>query len=99
MNDIVLLLSSIGGMFIILGGGVKWLLSHIDAKTLAAQKVELDARTQLSNGLNDDIRKLREVVDMMQKRESIYVRRIYQLEGFIHTQPGITIPTMEGWPP
>ena len=25
MNDIVLLLSSIGGMFIILGGGVKWL--------------------------------------------------------------------------
>lgn len=86
-------------MFIVLGGGVKWLLTLVDAKTMAAQKIESDARTLLSAGLTDDIRKLRDVVDTMQKRESLFLRRIYQLEGFIHTQPGITIPTMDGWPP
>ena len=98
-NDIVLLLSSFGGMVIILGGGVKWLLAHIDSKTLAAQQIESNARALLSDRLNEDIRVLRAEMEVLRREKAIYIRRIYQLENFIHSQPGISIPAMEGWPP
>ncbi len=98
-SDISLILAALGAFLVSIGGGVKWLLAHIDARTSEAQLVEVQARSMLSDRLNDDIRVLRADITSMRAEKAIYLRRIYQLEGFIHQQPGIEIPTMEGWPP
>lgn len=98
-SDISLVLAALGAFLVSIGGGVKWLLAHIDARTSEAQLIEVQARSMLSDRLNDDIRGLRADISLLRSEKAIYLRRIYQLEGFIHQQPGIEIPTMEGWPP
>ncbi len=95
----VLVLAALGAFLVSIGGGVKWLLAHVDARATEAQLVEVQARSMLSERLNDDIRALRTDIALLRSEKAIYLRRIYQLEGFIHSQPGISIPAMEGWPP
>lgn len=98
-SDIILILGALGTLLLSFGGGVKWLMAHVDAKTNAAQLVELQARTFMSDRFNEDIRMLRSEIAIMRSEKAIFRKRIYQLERFIHMQPGILIPDMEGWPP
>lgn len=98
-SDIILILGALGTLLISFGSGVRWLMAHVDAKTNAAQLVESQARALMSQQLHDDIRILRAEVASMRLEKAIFRKRIYQLERFIHLQPGISIPEMEGWPP
>lgn len=108
--DISTLLIAAGGFLVVLGGGGKYLLSRMDAKNEAAAirmdaknelaaKQEDAARTALSERLQVEISHLREELQKVQGANALYLRRIYQLESFIHRQPGIDIPMMDGWPP
>lgn len=98
-ESLTLLIGALGGFFVVIGGGAKWMLSHLDAKDKASALRESEARDRLSTRLNDEIALLRTDVAKLHSEKSLYMRRIYQLEYFIHTQPGVSIPTMEGWPP
>lgn len=98
-NDIQVLLGSAGAFILILSGGGKWLLTHIDALQAKSSLLESTAREALSNRLHEEIRVLRVELVESHKISRLYLRRIHQLEGFIHTQPGIDIPAMDGWPP
>jgi len=98
-SDIQILIGSVTGLFVVLAGGAKWLLSHIDARQVKSELAEAKARTELSDRLHEEIRVLRSEVASMQSEKGLYLRRIFQLERFIHAQPGINIPEMEGWPP
>ena len=97
-ENIGVLLGSFGGFLVVLGGGVKYLLHYLDAKDVVAELRESQARSELSNRLHDEINDLRKEVSKMRDKELIYLRRIYQLEIFIHQQPNLKIPTLEGWP-
>jgi hypothetical protein len=83
----------------IVGAGVKWLLTHLASNAASAALKESEARAQLSERLHDEIRVLRMELAEIHVEKKLYLRRIFQLERFIHTQPGINIPEMEGWPP
>ena len=97
--DITLLIGAIGAFFAVLGGGAKWLLNHIDDKAMESASREESARSALSERLQQEINGLRLDIAKVQAEKSLYLKRIYQLEYFIHMQPGINIPAMEGWPP
>lgn len=79
--------------------GAKWLLTHVEALQSKATVVESAAREMLSNRLHEEIRVLRVELVSMHGEKKLLLRRIYQLETFIHAQQGISIPDMEGWPP
>ena len=64
-----------------------------------ARLAELESRMQLSNRLHDDLSVMRAEIETLKHRNALYLQRIYQLEAFIHKQPGIDIPLMKGWPP
>ena len=98
-QEIPVFFGSIGALFVILGGGAKWLLAHIEAIATKSALAEERARAVLSARLFEEIKVLREELTRMQVERNVYIRRIYQLETFIHSQPGIDIPTMSGWPP
>lgn len=98
-ESVTLLIGALGSFLLVLGGGCKWMLSHLDAKDKASALRESEARNELSKRLNEEITLLRTEISRLQSYQALHVRRIYQLEYFIHTQPGINIPTMEGWPP
>lgn len=93
------LLASLSGLIVLFGGGAKWLLAHIAANAATSALKESEARAALSERLHDEIRLLRTELAEMHVEKKIYLRRIFQLERFIHAQPGINIPDMEGWPP
>ena len=98
-ESITLLLGALGGFLVIIGGGAKWMLSHLDAKDQASALRELEARTELSLRLHEEISALRNEVTKVQNEKSLYLKRIYQLEIFIHRLPNVEIPVMENWPP
>ena len=98
-QDLTLLIGAIGAFFAVLGGGAKWLLSHIDDKALDSARREESARSALSERLQQEINGLRADIAKVQADKALYLRRIYQLEHFIHMQPGINIPEMKDWPP
>lgn len=98
-SDISTLLGAIGAFLVVAGGGAKWLLSHIEVLRLASEVRETAARTALSERLQMEIGELRQELTKLQMLNGIYLRRIYQLENFIHQLPDIDIPVMEGWPP
>jgi hypothetical protein len=98
-QDTPLILGALGAFFLTLGGGVKWLLTHLDARTKEMQLTEVAARNELSERLHQEINLLRIEIEKMRFEKAIYIRRIYQLEHFIYSQPGADIPSMEGWPP
>ena len=98
-ESLTLLLGALGTFLVALGGGAKWLLSHINAKDIASALRELEARNELSARLHEEIETLRAALNKGHAEKSLYLKRVYQLEYFIHLQAGISIPTMEGWPP
>ena len=97
--DLVLIFGSLGALLATFGGGVKWLMAHVDAKTNEARIIESDARTLMHERLAEDIRIVRAEMVELRREKAIFLKRIYQLERFIHLLPGISIPDMEGWPP
>ena len=99
VGDWQVLISSVVGFLAVLAGGSKWLLTHIDALQSRAALTESNARENLSNRLHEEIRVLRLELAETHATNRLYLRRIYQLEAFIHKQPGIDIPDMPGWPP
>ena len=98
-ESITLLIGALGGFFIVIGGGAKWMLVHLDAKDTASALRESEARNELSKRLNDEISSLRAALDKLQNVNQLYLRRVYQLESMIHNQPSLDLPSMEGWPP
>lgn len=98
-SDVSTLLAAAGGFLLVLGGGAKWLLAHIETLRLAAELKETAARSALSERLQHEISDLRQELTKLQVEKAIYLRRIYQLESLIHRLPDVEIPVMEGWPP
>ena len=96
--EVQILIGSIVGFMAVMGGGSKWMLAHIDAIQVKSALAEERARTELSTRLHEEIKILRYQLERLQNEKSLYLRRIYQLESFIHQQPGIDIPIMTGWP-
>lgn len=99
VQDFPMLLGAFGAFLLILGGGVKWLIAHLDAKTALMQLVEAKARADMTFMFQNEINTLRIEVEKLRAEKSIFMKRVYQLESFIHDQPGINIPKMTGWPP
>ena len=99
MGDFSSYVVAITGLLIAVGGGIKYLLGRVETRIAASAANEKEAREELAKRLNEEIRLLRVELVTAQKDKSLYLRRIYVLENFIHKQPGIEIPTMEGWPP
>jgi len=113
-ESLTLLIGSLGSFLLVIGGGGKWLLAHLDAKDTASALRESEARDELNSRLQQEISSLRaELLSLKQERAAelltlkqeqaaelaLYRRRIYQLESFIHQQPGLVMPIMDGWPP
>lgn len=98
-QDATLLLGAVGAFFAALGGGAKWLLSYIETKAAASALREEKARTELSARLEYELKSLERRLDKAEQLNRLAINRIYQLEYFIDKQPGLTAPTMSGWPP
>lgn len=99
VENITLLLGALGTFLVVIGGGAKWLLSHLDSKEQASALRESEARNALSARMHDEISGLRKQLDELRLSSQVYLRRVYQLEFAIHSQPGMSLPVMEGWPP
>lgn len=98
-ESITLLIGALGGFFVVVGGGAKWMLTHLDSKDKASELREANARDALATRLHEEISLLRTDIAKLQADKQLYMKRIYQLEFFIHSQPGISLPVMTGWPP
>lgn len=98
-QDIVAFLGAFGIFLAILGSGGRWVISQIAANTLASEAREQSARDELSARMREEIDGLRAELAKVLAEKSLYLRRIYQLEHYIHRQPGMTIPEMSDWPP
>ena len=61
--------------------------------------IPIEPLEKLSERLYEELRVLRQELVETQATNRLCLRRIYQLEGFIHKQPGIESPAMDGWPP
>lgn len=93
------ILAAIIALLGVFGGGIKWMLMYIDGKQTKSSLNEADARAALSQMLHEEIRVLRIELAASNASSRLYLRRIYQLESFIHTQLLMPAPAMEGWPP
>ena len=98
-TDLGVLIGAVAGLLALLGGGAKWLLDYIKGMQAAAALKESEARADLSTRLQQEIAELRAELAQMRVMSNVYLKRVYQLENFIHQQPGIQIPVMDGWPP
>lgn len=92
-------ITAMAGLLVVFGGGAKWLLMRTDEKNRLAAAEQTELRVALSDRLHDEIRILRQDITRLQNKESLYLRRIYQLENHIHKHPDIEVPDLEGWPP
>ena len=99
MEQLPTILGALGTFLIVLGGGIKWILSHIEAKIKESSSFAEKARNELQAKVAEEISSLKTSIMKLESLNSIYMRRIYTLESFIHKQPGIDIPDMQGWPP
>jgi intracellular septation protein A len=98
-QDIVVILGGIGTLVASLGGAVKWFLTYIDEKAAVALKAEKQARKELRDYMDQEIKHLTEQLHKVTSRESLYLKRIMVLEAYILGQKGLELPPMEGWPP
>lgn len=102
-ESFVIVLTAAGAFLATLGGGAKWLLAKVEARMQASENRENFARLALNDRLQAEIKELREELHKERHERAaeqrLFMRRIYQLESYIHTQPGIDLPIMEGWPP
>lgn len=99
VQDIVLVLGALGTLLVSLGGAAKWILNYIDSKAREAIESEKQARAELKAFMDKEILELKEELRQVTGRESLYLKRILQLEAYILGSPGTTLPIMEGWPP
>lgn len=99
VESITLLIGALGTFFVVIGGGAKWMLSHLDAKEQSSALRESEARNALSARMHEEISALRKQLEEVRLCSQLYLRRVYQLEYAIHSQPGMALPNMEGWPP
>ena len=93
------LIIAIGSFLATIGYGIKWILSHVETKISAISKKEEAARELFQGLLQAEIKDQDKKIEIMGVEKALYLRRIYQLEHFIHAIPGIFIPEMKGWPP
>jgi hypothetical protein len=98
-SDLNLILGATAALLVTLGGGAKWLLMYIDAQQTKGELAEAAARNELSVRLYEEIRVLRLELSNSHAEKRLYLRRIFQLESFIHAQEGLMMPIMDGWPP
>ena len=98
-NDINVIIGAFVMAAGIIGAGIKWLLTYIDGQQSKAELIESCARTDLSNRLYDEIKLLRIELTNSHKEKQLYLRRILQLEAYIHNQQNLIMPKMDGWPP
>lgn len=103
--EIITLLGVLGGAFVGLGKAIQWYVSRFDAKTQRAMQIENDLRRTVEKSFEERIKSLeleigvqRRIIEDMNRERQIFLRRIYQLEAFIHATKA-DVPTMEGWPP
>lgn len=92
------LLGAVGTAGIAVGKGAQWLLRYIDRKTEDHIKAEQEAREALQRSLERRIDDLQRQVRDLMSRETLYIRRIYQLESVMASN-GVSIPHLDGWPP
>lgn len=98
-QDIQLLVGAFCALLALVGTGAKWLIGTLEIKYTKLALGEANARDDLSRRLHEEIGVLRLELADMRAEKKLFQRRIYMLEAFIHRQPGIDIPKMEGWPP
>lgn len=98
-ENLVLILGAFGSFLSILGVGGAWLLNRVDAKAKQSEEQEAEARRALAESMQAEMQIMRQEIATLRAEKGLYLRRIYQLELFIHRTPGIQIPEMEGWPP
>ena len=98
-ENLVLILGAFGSFLSVLGVGGAWLLNRVDSKAKEAEKDQREAQDELFRRVNAEVEQLRLDLAALRAEKGIYLRRIFQLELFIHQTPGIQIPTMDGWPP
>ena len=98
MNDIGAIVVAIGGLLTVLGGGVAWIAARMDAKDKAVK----DLLTEQIEALRDEVEIQAKQIAAHQlqaaQRESLFFRRIYDLESSIHKN-GHDMPATIGWPP
>jgi hypothetical protein len=99
VQDIVLILGGIGALFTSLGAGARWFLNYIDKKAKESLDAEKQARKDLKDYMDREIKQLNEQLHTVTAREGLYLKRIMQLEAYILGQKGLELPPMEGWPP
>lgn len=80
-------LTAVGGLLVIFGGAVRWVVGRMDAK---ADKAE--------QAINARISKLELRISELEEEKSVYLIRIFHLEGVLIAS-GIDLPSTEGWPP
>lgn len=97
--SIMTILGGIGTIIVSLGGAAKWILGYIDSKAKEALDAEKQARADLKNYMDKEIETLNAQLALVTSRESLYLKRILQLEAYILGQKGLELPKMEGWPP
>lgn len=100
-QEVSTVVGSLAAFAAVLGGGIKFLLARVDEKNRQAAAEQLQARTDLQNRLNEEIRDLRTMVNRLQSENAVYMRRVFALEAFIQTHlPNHPhLPETPGWPP
>jgi hypothetical protein len=98
VQDIMIILSGIGALLVSLGTAAKWILTYIDEKTKEALKRADASQSELRTHLEREIKTLTEQLNSVSRRETLYFRRILQLENYLR-EKGLDLPTMDGWPP
>ena len=97
-SDIMLILGGVASLLVSLGGAAKWILTYIDTKTNEALQKTEKAQAELRSHLEREIHQLTEQLNIVTQRESLYYRRIIQLESFLR-EKGLDLPPLDGWPP
>ena len=105
-TDLAAILTASALLLGTVGVGIKWLLIRFEVRIGVGETAAKEARQKLEDRFSADIDRLgKELTEVRltlireQKLNAVYIRRIYQLENYIHSVPGLTIPTMTDWPP
>lgn len=99
MTDFNAIIMAVLAVLAAIGAAGKWILMYVDGKQAASDLVESRALAALSERLHEEIRVLRLELANSHVLSRLYLRRIHQLETYIHMQSNLNMPTMEGWPP
>lgn len=91
MSDVGPLIAAVVPLLGLMGAGVAWIAKQMDDKDKELRKL-----------LESEIDRLQDAIATVQlrsaERESLFFRRIHDLEGTIH-RTRQDMPRTEGWPP